>query len=189
MTVIAKDVYLDCLIKTVVARSHRWIGDSSGALQIGVVAATGVLRTSSHQTPASVLPVRRYPPQRLGDLPVSRLEISTCKEGMKFNSLAFPKVFMELENYSLALNNFNFASNIAPTYDQLFPHLNTQKVLIASRRDRPLIDPKFDWIVDTGYTSYMCNNKSLFTELTSISSTITTAREPAQVIGMSEKMG
>jgi hypothetical protein len=30
----------------------------------------------------------------------------------------------------------------------------------------------------------MCNNKSLFTELTSISSTITTAGEPAQVIGI-----
>jgi hypothetical protein len=57
-------------------------------------------------------------------------------------------------------------------------------VLIASRGDRPLIDPKFDWIVDSGCTSHMCNNKSLFTELTSISSTITTAREPAQVIGI-----
>jgi hypothetical protein len=52
----------------------------------------------------------------------------------------------------------------------------------ASRENRPLIDPKFDWIVDSGYTSHMCNNKSLFTELTSISSTITTTKEPAQVI-------
>jgi hypothetical protein len=109
-----------------------------------VVAATGALHTSSHQTLAFVLPVRGYPPQRLGDLPVSRLKISTCKEGMKFNSLAFSKVFVRLENYSLTLNNFDFAPNIAPTYDQLFPHLNTQKVLIASRGDRPLIDPKFD---------------------------------------------
>jgi hypothetical protein len=109
-----------------------------------VVAATGALRTSSHQTLASVLLVRGYPPQRLGDLPVSRLEISTRKEGMKFNSLAFSKAFVGLENYSLTLNDFNFAPNIAPTYDQLFPHLNTQKVLIASRGNRPLIDPKLD---------------------------------------------
>jgi hypothetical protein len=169
-------------MKAVAARSHGWIGDSSDVPQIGVVVATGALRTSSHQTPTSVLPVRRYSPQRLGDLPVSRLKISTCKEGMKFNSLAFPKAFVEFENYSLTLNDFNFAPNITSTYDQLFPHLNTQKVLIASRRDRPLIDPKFDWIVDSGCTSHMCNNKSLFTELISISSTITTARKPAQVI-------
>jgi hypothetical protein len=109
-----------------------------------VVVVTGALRTSSHQTLASVLSVRGYPPQQLGDLPISRLEISTCKEGMKFNSLAFSKAFVELENYSLTLNNFDFAPNITPTYDQLFPHLNTQKVLIASRGDRPLIDPKID---------------------------------------------
>jgi hypothetical protein len=184
LTVIMRDVYPDCLMKAVAAGSHRWIGDSSGALQTGVVATTGALRTSSHQTPASILSVQGYPPQRLGDLPVSRLEISTCKEGMKFNSLAFSKAFVGLKNYSLTLNDFDFAPNIAPTYDQLFPYLNTQKVLIASRGDRPLIDPKFDWIVDSGCTSHMCNNKSLFTELTSISSTITTAGEPAQVIGI-----
>jgi hypothetical protein len=151
---------------------------------MGMVATTGALHTSSHQTPASVLLVQGYPPQWLGDLPVSRLEISTRKEGMKFNSLVFPKAFVGLENYSLTLNDFDFTPNIAPSYDQLFFHLNTQRVLIASRGDRPLIDPKLDWIVDSGCTSYMCNNKSLFTELTSISSTITTAGEPAQVIGI-----
>jgi hypothetical protein len=154
------------------------------ALQMGVVVGTGALHTSSHQTPASVLPVQGYPPQRLGDLPISRLEISTCKEGMKFNSLAFPKAFVGFKNYSLTLNDFNFAPNIAPTYDQLFSHLNIQKVLIASKGDRPLIDPKFDWIVNSGCTLHMCNNKSLFTELTPISSTITTTEEPAQVIGI-----
>jgi hypothetical protein len=184
MTVIARDVYPDCLMKAVAAGSHGWIGDSSGAPQTGMMAATGALRTSSYQTPASVLSVRGYPPQRLGDLPVSRLKISTCKEGMKFNSLAFPKAFVGLENYSLILNDFDFSLNIAPTYDQLFPHLNTQKVLIASRGDKPLIDPKFDWIVDSGCTSHMCNNKSLFTELTSISSTITMVEKSAQVIGI-----
>jgi hypothetical protein len=104
----------------------------------------GVLRTSSHQTPAFILLVRGYPPQRLGDLSVSKLEISTCKEGMKFNSLVFSKAFVRLENYSLTLNDFNFTPNIASTYDQLFLHLNTQKVFIASRGNRPLIDPKFD---------------------------------------------
>jgi hypothetical protein len=109
-----------------------------------MVAVMGALHTSSYQTPASLLSVQGYLPQRLGDLPVSRLEISTRKEGMKFNSLTFPKAFMGLENYSFTLNDFDFAPNIAPTYDQLFPHLNTQKVLIASRGDRPLIDPKFD---------------------------------------------
>jgi hypothetical protein len=184
ITVIARNVYPDCLMKAVAAGSHGWIGDSSGAPQTEVVTATGALCTSSHQTPAFILPVQGYPPQRLGDLSVSRLEISTRKEDMKFNSLAFSKAFVELENYSLTLNDFNFAPNIAPTYDQLFPHLNTQKVLIASRGDRPLIDPKFDWIVDSECTSHICNNKSLFTELTPILSTITTAGEPAQVIGI-----
>jgi hypothetical protein len=169
-------------MKTVATGSHRWIGDSSGAPQTGVVAATGALHSSSHQTPASVLPVRGYPSQQLGDLLISRMEISICKEGMKFNSLVFPKAFMGLENYSLTLNDFNFTPKIAPIYDQLFFHLNTQRVFIASGGDRPLIDPKLDWIVDSGCTSHMCNNKSLFTELTSISSTITIAGEPAQVI-------
>jgi hypothetical protein len=184
MTIIPRDVFSNCLMKAVAAGSHGWIGDSSGALQTGMVVATGVLRTLSHQTLASVLSVWGYPLQRLGDLSISRLEISTCKEGIKFNSLAFSKAFVELENYSLTLNDFDFASNIVPTYDQLFLHLNTQRVLIASRGNRPLIDPKFDWIVDSGSTSHMCNNKSLFTELTSISSTITTVEEPAQVIGI-----
>jgi hypothetical protein len=84
-----------------------------------------------------------------------------------------------LENYSLTLNDFDFASNIAPIYDQLFLHLNIQRVLIASRGNRPLIDSKFDWIVDSGCTSHMCNNKSLFTEFTPILSTITMVEESA----------
>jgi hypothetical protein len=69
---------------------------------------------------------------------------------MKFNSLAFSKAFVGLENYSLTLNDFDFAPNIAPTYDQLFSHLNTQRVLIASRGDRPLIDPNLtgSWTAD-----------------------------------------
>jgi hypothetical protein len=58
MTVIARNVYPDCLMKAVAAGLHRWIGDSSGAPQTGVVAATGALCTSSHQIPASVLPMR-----------------------------------------------------------------------------------------------------------------------------------
>jgi hypothetical protein len=91
MTIIARDVYSDCLMKAVAVGSHRWIGDSSGVPQTGVVAATGALYTSSHQTPASVLPVQGYPPQWLGDLPVSRLEISTHKEGMKLTHLPFLK--------------------------------------------------------------------------------------------------
>jgi hypothetical protein len=82
-----------------------------------VVVVMGALRTLSHQTPASVLSVWGYPSQRLGDLSVSRLKISTRKEGMKFNSLIFPKTFVGLENYSLTLNDFDFAPNIAPTYD------------------------------------------------------------------------
>jgi hypothetical protein len=84
---------------------------------MGIMAVIDTLHTSSHQTPASVLLVWRYPPQRLGDLSISRLKISTHKEGMKFNSLAFSKAFVGLENYSLTLNDFNFAPNIAPIYD------------------------------------------------------------------------
>jgi hypothetical protein len=38
--------------------------------------------------------------------------------------------------------------------------------------------------MDSRCTLHMCNNKSLFTELTPISSTITTKGEPAQVIGI-----
>jgi hypothetical protein len=93
-----------------------------------------------------------------------------------------------LEEFSLSLKDFDFASNVAPTFDQVYSHLITHTVLIASGRDKPLIDPLFDWIMDSRCTSHMCNNKSLFTELCVcvgsvylIQSAITTAGAPAKV--------
>jgi hypothetical protein len=89
-----------------------------------------------------------------------------------------------LEKFSLFLKDFDFAPNVAPTFDQVYPHLITHTVFIASGGDKPLIDPLFDWIVDSGCTSHMCNNKSLFTELRPIQSAITTAGAPAKVTGV-----
>jgi hypothetical protein len=48
MTIIARDANPDCLMKAVAIGSHGWIGDSSGALQTGVMATTGALCASSH---------------------------------------------------------------------------------------------------------------------------------------------
>jgi hypothetical protein len=76
------------------------------------------------------------------------------------------------------------STNVAPTFDQVYPHLITHTVLIASGGDKLLIDPLFDWIVDSGCTSHMCNNKSLFTELHLIQSAITTAGALAKVTGV-----
>jgi hypothetical protein len=89
-----------------------------------------------------------------------------------------------LKEFSLFLKDFDFAPNVAPTFDQIYLHLITHTVLIASGGDKLLIDPLFDWIVDSGYTSHMCNNKSLFTELRPIQSAITTAGVPAKVTGV-----
>jgi hypothetical protein len=89
-----------------------------------------------------------------------------------------------LEEFSLSLKDFDFAPNVAPTFDQVYPHLITHTVLIASGEDKPLIDPLFDWIVDSGCTSHMYKNKSLFTELRSIQSAITAEGAPAKVTGV-----
>jgi hypothetical protein len=90
---------------------------------------------------------------------------------------------VELEEFSLSLKDFDFAPN-APTFDQVYSHLITHTVLIASGKDKPLIDPLFDWIMDSRCTSHICNNKSLFTELRPIQSAITTAETPAKVTGV-----
>ena len=44
-----------------------------------------------------------------------------------------------------------------------------------------VIDPKFDWIIDSGCTTHICNNKDLFTKLQSCRATITTAGAPLVV--------
>jgi hypothetical protein len=88
------------------------------------------------------------------------------------------------EEFSLSLKDFDFAPNMAPTFDQVYSHLITHTVLIASGGDKPLIYPLFDWIMDSGCTSHMCNNKSLFTELRPIQSAITTVGAPAKVTGV-----
>jgi hypothetical protein len=90
-------------------------------------------------------------------------------------------LLVRLEEFSLSLKDFNFAPNVAPTFDQVYPHLITHTMLIVSGRDKPLIDPFFDWIVDNGCTSHMCNNNSLFIELCTIQFAITTAEISAKV--------
>ena len=84
----------------------------------------------------------------------------------------------------LTMSDFDFAPQVAPTPHQLFPNLQTHTVLIAARGEGFLIDPKFDWIVDSGCTSHMSNNPSLFTELRPHNSTITTAGTATQVTGI-----
>ena len=59
----------------------------------------------------------------------------------------------------------------------MHPHLLTHTVLIASGGDSPIIDPTFDWIMDSGCTSHMCGSSDSFTTLTSINMPITTAGE------------
>ena len=47
-----------------------------------------------------------------------------------------------------------------------------------------MIDPETDWIVDSGCTSHMCRNKSLFIELSPHAATITIAEKPTRVTGI-----
>lgn len=82
------------------------------------------------------------------------------------------------------LEDFDFAPQVAPTSSQLFPHTQTHTVLIAARGEEVLIDPKFDWIVDSGCTSHMSNNPSLFTNLRPHNTTITTAGTATPVTGI-----
>jgi hypothetical protein len=51
---------------------------------------------------------------------------------------------VRLKEFSLFLKDFDFAPNVAPIFDQVYSHLITHIVLIASERDKPLIDPFFD---------------------------------------------
>ena len=92
--------------------------------------------------------------------------------------------FVGVETIMYSLQDFDFAPNLAPTFAQEYPQLSTETVLVASGGDSPLIDPAYDWIVDSGCTSHMCCNKDLFTELQPYSTQITTAGEPTLVSGI-----
>ena len=79
------------------------------------------------------------------------------------------------------LSYFDFAPMVAPTTDQLMPHLVTETVFVASRGDSPIVDAKYDWIMDTGCTSHMCNNPDLFIDLKPMQLQITAAGPPTKV--------
>ena len=83
-----------------------------------------------------------------------------------------------------SLADFDFAPNIAPTFDQLFPHISQIIVLVASGGDEPLIDPNVDWIMDSRCTSHMCNNKGLFIDFKSMHTKITAEGTLTDVVGI-----
>jgi hypothetical protein len=51
---------------------------------------------------------------------------------------------VRLEEFSLSLKDFDFASNIVPIFDQVYLYLIIHTVLITLGRDKPLIDPLFN---------------------------------------------
>ena len=82
------------------------------------------------------------------------------------------------------LDEFDFApSNIAPTLKQAYPDLQTHSVMVTARGDAPFLDGNYDWIMDSGATSHMCNNRELFTSITPHNGRVTTAGEATSAIG------
>jgi len=100
------------------------------------------------------------------------------------------KAFISFEGDMFhSLKDFDFAPEVAPTFDQHFPLFVTEKVLVASGGDGYMMDPRFDWIMDSGCTSHICNNKSLFTEISPMKSYITTAgNQKAPITGIGTVM-
>src|SRR6202000_309442 len=92
--------------------------------------------------------------------------------------------FVEVERSLLSLKDFDFAPSIALTHAQLFSHLVTKSVLVASSGDKPLLDPDFDWIIDSGCTTHMCKNLNLLKDICSMQSRITAAGPDAAVTGI-----
>ena len=83
------------------------------------------------------------------------------------------------------MNEFDFApSNIAPTLRQTFPQLQTHSVLVAARGNTLFLDGNYDWIMDSGATSHMSNNKELFTSIAPHVGHVTTAGEATSEIGI-----
>ena len=73
---------------------------------------------------------------------------------------------LQLKKIFLELDEFDFTPpNIAPTLRQTFPQLQTHSVLVAARGDAPLLDGNYNWIMDSGATSHMSNNRELFTSI------------------------
>ena len=83
--------------------------------------------------------------------------------------------FVGVERSLLSLKDFDFAPSIALTHAQLFSHLVTESVLMAFSGDKPLLDPDFDWIIDSGCTTHMCRNSKLLKDIHTIQSKITIA--------------
>src|ERR1700743_285843 len=83
----------------------------------------------------------------------------------------------------LGLREVYFISKIL-TLHLLFPHLVTESVLVASSGDKPLLDPDFDWTIDSGCTTHMCRNLKLLKDICSMQSRITAAGPDAAVTGI-----
>ena len=93
--------------------------------------------------------------------------------------------FVTIEKDFWELDEFDFAPpNIAPTLRQAYPNLQTHSVMVAARGDAPLLDGNYDWIMDSGATSHMCNNRELFTSITPHNGRVTTAGEATSAIGI-----
>ena len=105
-------------------------------------------------------------------------------QALKKVKLVGGEAYVGVESTYKNLSYFDFAPNVAPTQEQLFPHLVTHHVFVASGGDKPLIDRNIDWIIDSGCTSHMSNNRSSFADFREIDADITTAGLPTKVTGI-----
>ena len=84
----------------------------------------------------------------------------------------------------LPLHEFYFTpENVAPTVRQKFPNLVTDTVLITGKGDVPLLDGRYDWIIDSGSTSNMTNNKTLFSDFQERESKVITTGKATSALG------
>ena len=83
---------------------------------------------------------------------------------------------VNFEEDFLPRHEFYFTpENVAPTVHQKFPNLVTDTVLITGEGDAPLLDGRYNWIIDSGSTFYMTNNKTLFSDFQERESKVITA--------------
>jgi hypothetical protein len=129
-----------------------------------------------------VLPVGKT---TLSMLPSASNKPSTPPALQELDSSHIATALVNTESCSLmSLSDFDFAPSVAPTFAQLFPDHALESSLVASNPEKPCINPKMDWIIDSGCTKHMVNNPDLFTNLTPYDSEITTAGTSTKVTGI-----
>ena len=97
-----------------------------------------------------------------------------------FKSRVLDTCFVGMGKQLVTLDYFDFAPTIAPTMDILFPQTVRHQVLVATGGESPIVT-KDDWIIDSGCTSHMSHDRTLFSHLAPYTTHVQTAGAPTKV--------